>query len=418
MSDAEVVRSRVLWQDRLPWLILLRAFRPAVSMRMLLYAAAGLALTIAGWRLCWMMLVGSDDGLFKHLAPYGSTDATGTVWPAWPWHEQFSQFGNEGVFPDWSSYGELGAIASRVAASIWQLTLPFQFMFREDIGLRGLMYSILCGLWALAVWSLVGGIMTRTVALQLTRQETIPWGQAHNFAVRHWLDYFTAPLYPLLGVLLATLPVMVLGLIAQFNIGAYLAAILWPLVLLAGLFMALLLLGLFFGWPLMWSTVSVEGNDAFDALSRSYAYVYQRPLHYLFYGLVAAVLGTLGYVLVHFFAEAVIQLAAWAASWGATNERMKSLLNPGYSYATVIIVGFNGLVRLIAAGFAISYLWSATTAIYLLLRRDVDAAEMDEVQLEQDERFGLPPLATDERGVPGAADVPASSPDKPLSEDE
>jgi len=34
-------------------------------------------------------------------------------------------------------------------------------------------------------------------------------------------------------------------------------------------------------------------NDSFDALSRSYAYVFQRPLHYLFYALVAAVFGAL-----------------------------------------------------------------------------------------------------------------------------
>ena len=52
--------------------------------------------------------------------------------------------------------------------------------------------------------------------------------------------------------------------------------------------------------------------------------------------------------------------------------------------------------------------------------RDVDAAEMDEIQLDQEEKFGLPPLETDARGVPGAADVPAgnSSANKPLGEEE
>ncbi|MCE9555574.1 MAG: hypothetical protein K8T91_19675, partial [Planctomycetes bacterium] len=244
-------------------------------------------------------------------------------------------------------------------------------------------------------------------------------------ALRHWLDYFTAPLYPLLGVMLLTLLVMVLGVVARIDVGAFVAAVFWPLALLAGLLMAALLLGLFFGWPLMFSTVSVEGNDAFDALSRSYAYVFQRPLHYLFYGLVAAVLGTLGYFLVAFFSEAVIHLTTWAASWGSGNARMSVLTGfpdptkiASDSYAVSIFAFWHALVRLIAAGFAISYLWSATTAIYLLLRRDVDAAEMDEVQLEQDERFGLPPLTTDERGVPGVADVPDTGTGKPLSEDE
>jgi hypothetical protein len=269
--------------------------------------------------------------------------------------------------------------------------------------------------------------MTRTVALKLTRDENITWGQARGFALRHWVDYFTAPLYPLCGILLATLPVMLLGLIARADIGALLVGLLWPLALLAGLLMALLLLGLFFGWPLMWGTVSVEGNDAFDALSRSYAYVYQRPLNYLFYGLVAAVLGTLGFFLVQFFAEGVISLTQWGAKWGGGNARIDTLnalaiaSGPGY-YAVLLFAFWNASVRLIAASFAISYLWSASTAIYLLLRRDVDAAEMDEVQLEQEEKFGLPPLETDARGVPDAADAPPSGQlpviEKPLGEEE
>ena len=81
--------------------------------------------------------------------------------------------------------------------------------------------------------------------------------------------------------------------------------------------MALLLLGLIFGWPLMWATISTEGTDSFDALSRTYAYVFQRPLRYLFYAVVAALLGWLGWLLVENFAAAVVWLALWAASWGS-----------------------------------------------------------------------------------------------------
>ena len=54
--------------------------------------------------------------------------------------------------------------------------------------------------------------------------------------------------------------------------------------------MAVLLLGLIFGWPLMFSTISTEGTDAFDAISRSYAYVFQRPFHYLFYTILITIM--------------------------------------------------------------------------------------------------------------------------------
>ena len=45
------------------------------------------------------------------------------------------------------------------------------------------------------------------------------------------------------------------------------------------------------------------------------------------------------------------------------------------------------------------------TQIYLLLRRDEDGAELDEVFLPaQDKEFGLPPLKQDAAGVPSVAD--------------
>ena len=81
--------------------------------------------------------------------------------------------------------------------------------------------------------------------------------------------------------------------------------------------MALLLLGVLFGWPLMWATISAEGTDSFDALSRSYAYTFQRPLHYLFYAIVAGFIGWLGWLLVQNFAAGVVWMGYWAAGWGA-----------------------------------------------------------------------------------------------------
>ena len=41
-------------------------------------------------------------------------------------------------------------------------------------------------------------------------------------------------------------------------------------------------------------------------------------------------------------------------------------------------------------GYLFSYFWTASTAIYYLLRRDIDATEMDEVYIEE-ERNRAPP---------------------------
>ena len=46
---------------------------------------------------------------------------------------------------------------------------------------------------------------------------------------------------------------------------------------------------------------------------------------------------------------------------------------------------------LLALGYGFSYFRTASTSIYLLLRADVEGAEMDEIYRdEQEEEFGLP----------------------------
>jgi len=69
-----------------------------------------------------------------------------------------------------------------------------------------------------------------------------------RYASRKWPAYFAAPLLPVAGVVLATIPVLVLGWIMQSNVGLALAGLLWWLVLAAAFLMAVLLLGLLFGW--------------------------------------------------------------------------------------------------------------------------------------------------------------------------
>ena len=186
--------------------------------------------------------------------------------------------------------------------------------------------------------------------------------------------------------------------------------------------MALLLLGVLFGWPLMWATISAEGTDSFDALSRTYAYLFQRPLHFLFYTLVAGFLGWLGWLLVQNFAAGVVWMSYWAAGWGSGNGQIQSIMSGGQSlggsgYAGAVLVRFfAGCVKLLAVGYLFSYFWSAAVAVYFLLRRDVDATETDEVFLDADASeptFGLPAVAQDQARAPVAEDDVAQTEAKP-----
>src|SRR5262249_14187790 len=151
--------------------------------------------------------------------------------------------------------------------------------------------------------------ITRAVVVQLAREEAISLGSAVRHAGKRWKSYFAAPLFPLAAAAAASIPAFFIGLLMRVSL--VIGGLLWPIALLSGLISAIMLVGLSVGWPLMHAAVSTEGSDSFDALSRSYSYVYQRPIHYLFYAGSATILGSLGLLVVKIFAAAVQTLAAW-----------------------------------------------------------------------------------------------------------
>jgi hypothetical protein len=396
VDDKGQVRA-VMWSELFPWLCLVRTFRLAVSARLLLLGAAGVLLTQLGWYVAGLLLVPGGGDM------------------ACPWANTLEFVPDWEGSPSWQVERPGGVAAGAADAAgpmylVWRrLADPVFRLFHPGLSLAGLANAVLCMIWALLVWSFFGAAITRTAAVRLAADEQLSWSATTGHLKSKWRAYFAAPLFPLAGVLLATIPMAVLGLLLRLDVGVVLVGLVWFLYLLGGLIMAVLLLGLMFGWPLMWPTISTEGTDSFDALSRSYAYVFQRPLHYLFYMIVAGVIGLLGWLLVYYMAAAVIALAYWAASWGAGSERIAAIAS-GENPLSVVVHFWTGGVKLLAVGYLYSFFWTASTAVYLLLRHDVDATEMDEVVLddEADASYALPPLTTDEQGAPEAADESGS----------
>ena len=292
--------------------------------------------------------------------------------------------------------------------------------------LRETAYHVFCGMWSIAVWAFFAGAITRIASVQLGREERVDLRGAVSYASRQYGWSFVAPLFPLFGVFLASLPLILLGFVMRADIGMIAAGAVWILALVGGLVMTILLLGLLAGWPLMWPTISSEEHgDAFEAFSRSFSYVFQRPLQYLFYLFVAAAIGCLGWLLVSNVAEAVIELTYYATSWGASNGRVELVAFGEYTGTLNIGVGlirlFNGFVRLIAMAFNFSFFFCATTAIYLVLRREVDKTDFDEVFVEEDQpQYSLPPLESSEQPATSVvAEEPTASGDgEPTAKDE
>ncbi|MEA1950418.1 MAG: hypothetical protein U9N87_03480 [Planctomycetota bacterium] len=378
--------TSVAWTEICPWLIIFKAFRLAIRARFLIISAVAILATTIGWQIIGMVFSGTDD---EHLKSQIDVVAAEDFCP---WQMLTA------MVPDSPGYPNVEQ-SKNITLAWAQLSNPLHRMFSLEASMSEVVFWFLCGLWAIAVWSFVGGAITRTSAVQLAADEKLGWSSMSTYALTHWRSYFAAPLFPLLGVLLVTIPILVLGLLLRSDATTWIAGVLWILPLAGSLLSAILLLGLLFGWPLMWPTISSEGTDSFDALSRSYAYVFQRPLQYLFYTIVAAVFGALGWLFVMNFAAGVVHLTYWSASWGAGNEAVQTTMSAGGG-ATVVRF-WTGCVKILAVGYLYSYFWTAATAIYFVLRRDVDATEMDEVFLDDAERSrDLPPIGTDEQGAP------------------
>ncbi len=418
--DGDKIRA-VAWMEVFPWLRIARAFRLAITVRALVLGATAILVTLAGWTF-WAWLFAADinnaGGLVNDGYVHSWTSLVDNAVPDRP-----ALLDNTVTVPR----PETSWLRDNPMFYTWKMLTQPAISGISDTAQppRAVAMVLLCGLWAAAVWAFFGAAICRIAAVQLAADEQVGWGAGLRFAGRKWPSYFAAPLMPVGLMIFLSLPVIALGLIMRpGGFGLLLGGIFWPLALVAGFVMTLLLLGVLFGWPLMWGAISTEGSDSFDALSRSYAYLLQRPLHYLFYTLVAALIGWLGWLFVREFASGVVWMTAWAAGWASGGD----IAQPGgMEFAGYWLIGlFSNCVKLLAVGYLFSYFWSASAAIYLLLRRDVDATEMEEVYLDADgdeEPSDLPAISKDSAGAPvaegDAADLPqADSPPAPESPDE
>lgn len=344
-------------------------------------------------------------------------------------------------------------------------------------------YLLLCILWMLAVWGFCGGVITRLAAVQLANKGPISLKQAVRFVCTRYTSYLLAPMVPLIIIAVVAFGLIlygILGMIPFLGDLLFLGAGL-PLVIAAGAVMAVFVVGLV-GYPLMYTTLSVEGDasDTFDALSRSINYVYQAPWQYIWYWLVAIVYGAAVTFFVLFFTSLAVYLGKWAVSQAPWNEAAdrkpdylfiyapesfgwRELLLKESPYAIqqepvsqstvlnipddakgqvhthrVVVVykpaneglyndnrkefwWYNNVgagivcfwltvIFLMMVGFSYSFFWSAATVIYLLMRKKVDEAELDEVYVEEDEpEAPLPPPKPPEAPAAGGTALPMLS---------
>jgi len=391
VSPAGRIVHEILWSEALPWWILFRAAGAAFSPTVILLAALGALATWAGWSLADRMQLAGGDRTAVMLAaaaggPQTSNDAI--VFPT----ASGPIPGGRLLVPSRTVMPGLLGLLDRLPAAAGDVLRLASVPFRPSATTGELIGALARLGWFVLVWSIFGTAITRHVALSLIGEDVPGLSGAVWYGTRKWTSSFNAVAFVLLGILVLSVPGALLGLMMRSEFGLAVAGAIWPLVLAGAVVLAILAVGVLAGWPLMVAAVGVERGDSFQAISTAFSYLYQRPLHYAFYGLVAAMVAVPALAAAGIFADAVGTLAMWAASFGMGHDRTAAVMDAigagGASAAAAPwgarAIGFwmRGLETLLSS-FGWGYFWAIATAAYLLLRQDVDGTEVDEVVLEE-----------------------------------
>jgi hypothetical protein len=371
----------IRWSDALPWWLLFRAAGTAFSPTVILLAALGAVATWAGWSAADRVgLQGADPAAdviaaakaadqLMLPAPTGGPNPLAISQRPAPW---------------------LDAALDRLPHVVGDVVRLTTIPFRPSATLAQMGGAATRLGWFILVWSIFGTAITRHVAVKLVGEEAPGLFGATWFGSRKWLAAFNSVVFVLVGMLALSIPGTLLGLAMRSEWGLAFAGAVWPLVLLGAVVLAILAVGLVAGWPLMVASIGVERGDSFQAISTAFSYLYQRPLHYAFYAVVALLVAVPTLFVAGLFADATATLAMWAASFGMGHERTAAVLDglaatgPAAGDWGVRAIGFwtRGL-RTLLSSFGWGYFWAIATAAYLLLRRDVDGTELDEVVIDE-----------------------------------
>lgn len=339
------------WNEICPWLLLMKCLRLGVSFRLLALMMIHVWIGLFLW-----------GGVFLKEAP-----------PEGTFREMLGRFSvvHQPLFgkvkQDVSTMEPNQLIANLMAEKIE--------LQRQSFPPHPLWLKILVGGYLFLSSALLYMMIGRITAVKVATGIRPYTHQCLGLAMQRFSSMLAAVFFLMLGMGICLLPTWLGSFLPGWMMG-----LTTPFILLLDLLAVFVVVGGMLGFPLVLSTLTTENTDCFDGLSRAYAYTFQRPLRYLFYVTVACFWGVLGYAAMRILVFLTIGL------WGTCLGREV----PMEAQAWVEFWGLS--LGLLPLAFLLTYGCSAWTGIYMLLRRDVDAVELDEVWLENSQGVPTPQL--------------------------
>jgi hypothetical protein len=233
--------------------------------------------------------------------------------------------------------------------------------------------------WTLLVGGLAGGIMCRRAAFEFAREESVSLWQTTRFVLKRAVYYLSAPALPLCGVFAIGVAGLLAGWLARaMPISGVDPVVIWIIPLAFGILAACLSFAIFAGWPMMVAAVSINGGDGFDALSRGFGFVIDRWRYYAWCTLLLVLYGNV-----------TIYILLTLIHWGdllASESIFLGLGSRPHADAWTFTSAespWRWPLSLLLTGYAYSFFWSGMTLTYLLLRKSLDNAELNDVYLDE-----------------------------------
>jgi hypothetical protein len=262
--------------------------------------------------------------------------------------------------------------------------------------------------WLFVLWSIVAGAICRTHAVRIARDESLSVGDGLAFSLGNLRSFLLAPLFAALGFGIFLGVTALAGAAGAVPYaGAFLSLVLHPLALVTGLLATLIAIGGVFGFPLMQAALATERNGVLDAVSRTFSYVFTRPVSYLvsvsLVTIVSIVITAFGGMFLVVTGRAMLFGASWngqeTAPFGPGGGMAKGMqfaasggvlawpsvpegMDTATSLGMYVAWAFTALAILALNGFVLSYFVGGLTDTYFLLRREVDGIDDSEIYTE------------------------------------
>ena len=296
---------------------------------------------------------------------------------------------------------------TNLALNIWMCALAIVWAVRFHP-----VYSIIYFILIAMVVCISGGAICRSAALEFARGEKPGLTESLGFGLKKFKSLVTAPL--VLTAITAGFGAVVYlaGLIGNISYaGELFIALTLAAALVFGLLTLLFLIGSIAGANLVFPVIAYEGSDGYEAISRSFCYVYTHSWWMFFYTAIAAAFGTISYLFVRLFAFGLLITTYTLIDFGIFNQpEMPGKLariwarpdffnlvghTPDPTGATESIAAFIIYITVLlvvglVVAFVISFYFCSSTIVYALMRRKVDNVDMSRVYtpLEQVGRQG------------------------------